>query len=460
MLQFNDEININLLSICPPDAELYLVGGYIRDILLQRECFDRDYAVKGFSAIEFAKKAAELLGGTFVLLDEIHDIARVVLPDKINTLDFAGCVGKDIYSDLLNRDYTINAIACELKPEGDEIIDPLNGSEDIKNGLIKAIAEKNFVDDPLRLLRAFRFAAQFGFIIEERTLELINTHCKLINNVSAERINVELMKLLASENAAKNLVLMKNTGILFEIFPELIPQKNVPPNLHHHLWLIDHSIETIRQVENHINDFPVPTEKIAILKLSALLHDIGKPSTWSIDENGRHRFIKHEDVGSEMVVDVLKRLKYSKKDIKHVSLLVKNHLYPSQLIREGIENLSEKSIMRFFRKINDDVPELLVLALSDRKSALGPEITRDIVERNTNGIYKLLEKYKDAQEEVKTLPKLASGEDVIRILGIAKGPQIGRVLKALKEAQISGDISTQGEALEFIKSLNYKDMDF
>jgi len=452
MLQINDEINAKLLDICPLDTEIYLVGGYIRDILLQRDCYDRDYAVKGCAATELAKKAADLFSGTFVLLDETHDIARVVLPDKVNTLDFAGCVGPDINTDLSNRDYTINAIACRLKPGECTITDPLNGVEDIKNRLIKAIGEKNLIDDPLRMLRAFRLAAQFDFIIDPQTIEFISLHCKLINNVSVERVNVELMKLLSGENAAKNLILMKNTGILYEIFPEIIPEKDVPPNLHHHLWLIDHSIETVRQIENHISEFPVPVEKVAILKLSALLHDVGKPSTWTIDEEGRHRFIKHEEVGSEMVLDILKRLKFSKKDIKHVSLLVKNHLYPSQLIREGVENLSDKSVMRFFRKINDNVPELLALAAADRKSALGPEITSEIIKKNINGIYSLLEKYKAAGEQVKELPKLASGEDVIRILHVAKGPQVGTVLKALKEAQISGDITTRDEAFDFIKS--------
>ncbi|OGI03287.1 MAG: hypothetical protein A2Y25_05145 [Candidatus Melainabacteria bacterium GWF2_37_15] len=451
MLNINDEINRRLLDICPPDTEIYLVGGYIRDVLLGRECFDRDYAVKGYSAIKFAKKVADLFNGYFVPLDKEHDIARVVLPDKINTLDFAGCVGPNIYTDLENRDYTINAMACKLEETGCELIDPLSGRKDLEAKLIKVIAEKNLIDDPLRLLRAFRLAAQFSFVIEEKTLELITAHHKLINNVAVERVSTELIKLLESENAAQNLTLMKNTGILFEILPELLPQTTVPPNLHHHLWLIDHSLETVTQMEKHIKRFPIPPDKIALLKIAALLHDIGKPVTWSIDEEGRHRFIKHEDVGSDMVLEVLKRLRFSKKDAKHVSLLVKNHLYPSQLIREGLNVVSEKALMRFFRRINDAVPELLLLAMSDRKSAQGPDITREIVENNVTGIFKLLEKYKESQEEVRTLPKLASGEDVMELLNIPKGPQIGKVLSALKEAQFSGDVNTREDAVEFIK---------
>lgn len=454
-MKINDEINIKLLDNCPQGTEIYVVGGYIRDILLQRECFDRDYVVKGQSAIEFAKKIANLFNGYFVLLDKKHDIARVVMPDKVNAMDFAGCVGPDIFTDLKNRDFTINAIACKLEYEGCELIDPLNGEQDIQNKIVKVISEKNFINDPLRLMRAFRMAAQFDFIIEEKTLEFIAQHNRLINNVALERVNTELVKFFEGENAAKYLILMKDTGLLFEVLPELIPQKNVPPNLHHHLQLIDHSIETVRQVEKNIEKFPVNSEKIPLLKFAALLHDIGKPATWTIDEAGRHRFIKHEEVGSEIVVEMLKRLKFSKKDIKYVSLLVKNHLYPSQLIREGTETLSEKALMRFFRRINDYVPELLLLAMADRNSARGPEITQETVEKNINGIYTLLDKYIKSQEEISTLPKLASGEDVMEILNILKGPQVGKVLKALKEEQLSGDINTREEALEFIKGFNF-----
>ncbi|HSA06597.1 MAG TPA: HD domain-containing protein [Candidatus Gastranaerophilales bacterium] len=462
MININDQTNKKLLELCSSEVELYIVGGYIRDILLQKECFDRDYVIKGQSAVEFARHAAKLFDGYFVLLDEKHDIARVVMPDKKNTLDFAGCVGQDIYTDLKNRDYTINAVGCRVESDNCSIIDPLNGREDIKNGIIRLISEKNLLNDPIRLLRAFRLAAQFNFKIEENTLESIKKHHKLINNIAAERINTELLKLFESENSAENLIFMKETGILFEIIPELIPQKDVPPNLHHHLCLIDHSIEVVRQVETQIKSFPdwaiehlysffsTNIKRISLFKTAALLHDLGKPSTWSIDEEGRHRFIKHEEVGAEQCLELLKRIKFSKNAINYISLLIKNHLYPSQLIREGMENVSEKALMRFFRKISDNTPDLLLLALSDRLSARGPDITEELVEKNVSGIYTLLQKYKEAGEDIKNLPKLISGKEVMELLAIPRGKQVGNVLKALKEEQISGNINTKEEALDFV----------
>jgi len=468
MLNLNNEINRKLLELCPEGVEIYVVGGYIRDILLNRECYDRDYTIKGMSAVEFARRAADLIEGHFVLLDKVHDIARVVMPDKKNYLDFAGCVGGEINTDLANRDYTINAIACRVEDRNCEVIDPFNGRNDIENRVIKAISEENLVDDPLRLLRAFRLAAQFGFTIEINTLELIKKHHKLINNVAFERVNAELIKLFESENSADNLVLMKETELLFEIIPELIPQKQVPPNRHHHLYLIDHSIEVVRQVETQLKQFPNWAQKhitrefstnikaISLIKTAALLHDLGKPDTWTIEEDGRHRFIKHEEVGAEQAIELLKRLKFSKNASNYIRLLIKNHLYPSQLIREGIENISDKAIMRFFRRINDNVPELLLLALADRLSARGPEITEKTIGKNLSGTYELLEKYKQSQEEIKSLPKLLTGKDVMEILDVPRGPFVGKVLKSLKEEQLSGNINTREEAEEFIKTFKNK----
>lgn len=466
-ININNQINSKLLSLCKEGVELYLVGGYIRDILLKKECFDLDYSVKGESAITFARKAADAFEGYFVLLDKEHDIARVVMPDKKTVLDFAGCVGQDIITDLKNRDFTINAIAVSLSSPQQILIDPLNGMDDIEKKIICAISEENILDDPLRILRAYRFAAQLDFSVEEKTLELIKKHKALINNAAVERITQELIKLFEGEHAGKIFISMKESEILDEILPELTPQRKIPPNLHHHLWLLDHSIETVKQIETEIKKFPdwakehfdrefsYGIKAVSLLKLAALLHDIGKPSTWQIDDEGRHRFIKHEDVGAEMVEDLLKRLKLSKAAIKYISMLIKYHMYPSQLLNEGVENLSEKAVMRMFRRIGEYMPEVIIISMADRLSAKGVEISDEAITKNIQGLYFILEKYKKSQEEVTKLPKLAAGNDVMELLNIPAGPMVGKVLKDLKEAQISGDVNTREEALDFIRNVNF-----
>jgi len=461
----NEAINKILVSLCSKSSELYIVGGYIRDLLINRPCYDRDYAVIGKSAIDLAKKAADYFNGYFVLLDENFDIARVVLPDKKNTLDFAGCVNQNIQDDLKRRDYTINSIAYRIDGSESGLIDPFNGISDLKNKIVRAISEENLVNDPLRLLRAYRFASQLGFEIDKSTLNYTKTHKSKISLVSVERINTELIKLLEGQHAAHNLYLMKESGLLYEILPEMTVQENIPPNLHHHLKLIDHSIEVVRQIEVNIPDMPewfkerlnseiVPNIKIlSLLKFAGLLHDLGKPSTWQIDELGRHRFIKHEEVGAELAVGLLKRIKLSKNSIKYITGLIKYHLYPSQLLKNK-EEMSEKAVLRMFRKIGKPTPEEIILAMADRLSAKGPEISEDIISENIKGLYWLLEKYKESIEKVE-IPKLISGHEIMEILGLSKGPEVGRIVKSLHEAQISGDINSREEAIGFVKGFEF-----
>lgn len=472
----NEVINKILKSLCKQETELFLVGGYIRDLLLDRTCYDRDYTIKGENACEFAQKVAEFFQGYYVTLDKELDIARVVMPDKKNTLDFAGCFKQNIYEDLKRRDYIINAIAYRIDGSKSGLIDPFNGINDLKEKTVRAISEENLIDDPLRLLRAFRVSSQLDFNIENKTLDFIATHKTLINNVSAERISAELIKLFESAHTAKYLILMKKTELLYEILPELLPQKSVPPNLHHHLHLIDHSIEVVNQIENNKADMPewfkerleqepaANIKIISLLKLAGLFHDVGKPLTWQIDELGRHRFIKHEDVGSELSVDLLKRLKLSKNSIKYITTLIKYHLYPSQLLTSGTSHNctdtnsincipSEKAILRMFRKINEATPDVILLAMADRLSARGPEITEKIIENNIRGLYLLLEKYKESLDTQESLPKLLSGNEVMEILNIPRSPLVGKILGILKEAQISGDITDKNMAIIFIKEI-------
>ncbi|MDD3012527.1 MAG: HD domain-containing protein [Candidatus Gastranaerophilales bacterium] len=461
----DEVINKILTGLCSKNSELYIVGGYIRDLLINRPCYDRDYTVIGESAIELAKKAADCFNGYFVLLDKDFDIARVVMPDKKNTLDFAGCINQNIHDDLKRRDYTINSIAYRIDGSKSGLIDPFNGINDLENKKIRALSEENLVDDPLRVLRAYRLASQLGFEIDELTIGYIKKHKAKVNLVSVERINAELIKLFEGQHSAYNLNLMKESGLLYEIFPEMAVQENVPPNLHHHLKLIDHSIEVVRQIEANIPDMPewfkerlnseiaANIKIISLLKFSGLLHDLGKPSTWQIDELGRHRFIKHEEVGAELAIALLKRLKFSKNSIKYITRLIKYHLYPSQLLKNR-EEMSEKAIMRMFRKIEDETPEEIILAMADRLSARGPEISDNIVNENIKGLYWLLEKYKDSMEKVE-IPKLLSGHDVMEILNLPKGKEVGVVIKALHEAQISGDINTRDEAIGFVKGVEF-----
>ena len=452
-------MNIKADFILSQINEGYLVGGSVRDAIMGKDFVDRDIAI--LNAEAFTKKLAEKFNATFIELDPEYKIYRLVLEDKTNYLDISEIQGNNILEDLTRRDFAMNAIAINLA--NGEIIDPYNGQEDIKNKIIRHIKDSNFEEDPLRLLRAFRFASTTGFDLSEETKVCINKYKHLLFTPAKERINYELMKLFGGKCSSKVLLLMDNFGILEELFPQVIEMKKVPPNTHHHLDLFHHVVETVRNIEvlylnsteqekSHLDSidfggFP----RINHLKLAGFLHDIGKYSTWTIEETGRHRFIKHDDVGAKMCIPYLREMKFSKKQIDYISSMIKNHIYPSNVI--DAPDLSEKVMMRYIRKMESNVIDNIILAKADRLSALGEAITDEIVNNNINGLNSLLKFYLEKRETLKPLPKLLDGIEIMQIKGIGQSPELGKIINALKEAQISGDVNTKIEAIDFVKSL-------
>ena len=436
----------------------YLVGGAVRDFLMYGAVpFDKDIAIKNAEA--FSRELAEKFDGTIVVLDDENKIFRVVLKDKLNYFDISELQGNSIEEDLLRRDFTINAIAYDL--ESEKFIDTIGGRNDIENKVIKHIKDENFTDDPLRILRAFRFASVTGFEIDKKTFEAVIKYKKLLLKPSKERISYELMKLFGGKSSSEVLLKTDECGVLELIFPVMKEVKKVPPNSHHHLDLLHHSIEAVRNIEILYREAPDEVKshldmvdfggfpRINHLKLAGLLHDIGKPSTWTIEEDtGRHRFIKHDDLGAKMSVPVLKELKFSKKQIEYISKMIKTHIYPSNVISSP--DLNEKVMMRYLRKMENDVIDNIILAKADRLSARGVEITPEIVENNINGLDKLLNFYLDKKDSLKPLPKLLDGIEIMELKGIKQSPALGEIISALKEAQISGDVNTKEEAKEFV----------
>lgn len=442
------------------DNEIYLVGGTVRDFYMGLESTDRDIIVMDQEAREFALKLSELFQATFVPLDEENKIYRIVLPDKINYIDVTNPVGDSIEKDLMRRDLTINAIAVNIRTG--ELIDISGGVTDIMNKCINYVNELNFVDDPLRLLRVYRFQALYGFQLAPETINAVCKYSDLIHKPAVERINYELLKLFGGEYAHVALENMNKTWILEEIFPFVKELKQVPPNSHHHLDLFHHSIETVKQVQVLYNEAPDEVKehlsridfggfsRLAHLKLAAFMHDIGKFSTWTIEE-GKHRFIKHDDIGSKMSVKILKDLHFSNKQIDYISSMIKYHIYPSHVMTSP--QITEKIMMRYVRKMDTNSIDAIILAQADRLSARGPEITDQIVERNITSLNMLLRFYLEARETLKPLPKLLSGNDVMQILNIKPSKRLGEIMDALHEAQISGDVITKEHAIEFVKNM-------
>lgn len=438
--------------------EGYLVGGIIRDFLTGKTSVDRDIAISG--AEEFAHKIADKFGGTFITLDSVNKIFRVVLPDKTNFLDISEIEGSTIEEDLKRRDFTINAIAYDLK--NDKFIDTTGGINDLENKVLRHISDKNFEDDPLRLLRGFRFFSTTGFRMTEELESAISKYAHLILKPAPERINYELMKLFGGKYAAETLLKMNEFGILEALFPFVKEMKQVPPNTHHHLDLLHHVIETVRQIEiqyeNLTGEVKEHLQKVDFggfprinhLKLAGFMHDIGKFSCWTIEENGRHRFIKHADIGAELAIPFLKKMKFSKKQIEYITCMIKNHIYPSNVI--AAPDLNDKIMMRYIRKMEDNVIDNIILAKADRLSARGVDVTEEMIENNMRGLDRLLKFYLEKKDTLKPLPKLLDGKEIMELTGLKPTPQLGKIIEALKEAQLNGDVTNIEEAEVFIKN--------
>ena len=455
-----DEI-LNLIFPSLVDCEAYLVGGYIRDLIISGKLSpDRDIIINSQNTREKALELSKKYDLYFVPLDEEYEIYRLIFKDKVNYIDIAKMLNNNLSDDILRRDFTINAIAYDINNK--KIVDLIGGIDDIKKKKINEINRQNFYDDPLRMLRLFRFISKTGFSASQQLYDFIKENHTLISSCSKERINIEIMKMFEGDFCSQTLPLFDETGMAEFLFPSIKEIKKIPPNTHHHLDLFHHLIETVRQIENNLkNETPEikdyfsetvfgSTNRLSHLKFAAFFHDLGKPSTWTIEpETGRHRFIKHDDAGAKLIVPILKEYKFSKKQIEYIQNIIKYHIYPSALVHDS--DRTEKSTMRFFRKTEGFTLDLIQIAKADRLSARGVDVSDEMVKNNLQKLSDLQDLYLKSKDEMKPLEKLLDGFEIMEILNIPQGERLGYIINELKEAQISGTVTNKSQAIEFVR---------
>ena len=440
--------------------EIYLVGGAVRDFLNNKIPTDRDLIVLDTDVKEFSKRVAKFFEATFIELDNENEIYRIVLKDKKNYLDITKPLGETLENNLKSRDLTINSLAVNLKT-GD-LLDVTGGINDFQKGILRVFKEKSVSDDPLRLLRIYRFMAIYGFDTDSETSVLTEKYKKLILEPAKERVIYEIMRLFEGKYSEKALLKADETGLLELIFPFVNEYKKVPPNTHHHLDLFHHCVETVRQIQliyensssevkKHLeqSDFG-QTNRLSHLKFAGFMHDIGKFSTWTTDADGRQRFIKHDDVGAKIAAKFLKNNKFSKKQVNYLTEMIKYHIYPSGVM--SCPNVNDKIMTRFVRKMNENSIDIITLAKADRLSARGGAVTDSMVENNISSLNKLQDFYLVKKESLKPLEKLLSGDDIMKILNIKPARQLGEIIAALHEAQLSGDVINKEQAINFVKN--------
>ena len=445
------------------NTDVYLVGGLVRDQLLGRAVHDIDLAIDG-DAVVLAREFADTRGGAFYLMDEEHNVARVILRDTY--IDFAQLRG-DLRTDLATRDFTINAMARQIGT--DELFDPFHGNKDLQAKRVRAVSDTVFQDDPVRLLRAVRIAGELGFVLARDTEMAMRRDAALLTYASMERARDEFCKILALEDHVALLRRMDDHGLLGALLPEVAALKGITQYAPHVYDAFEHTLrvgEELEQIQAHEygevanGEFVVELEahfaqtvsadrtRSTLLRLAALLHDIGKAVTRSVDDAGAVHFYEHESRGAEMCDAIMRRLRFSNDEIEVVTKIVMHHLRPTLLEHEA--RVSNRAVYRFFRDVGDAGIDVCALALADRRGTFAR--TSEDAEAQLRVICaRLLEHYFRARDIVIAPPTLIDGRTLMRELELEPGPRVGELLEAIREAQVEGDVRTREEALAFAR---------
>ena len=459
----------------------YLVGGAVRDAMMDVAARDMDVAIAA-SPHALASEIAAALGGKFVSLDAERDIARVIVGEGADgesaCLDLSG-FADGIEDDLARRDFTVNAMAVELSAalRGDwSVRDPFGGARDLREGVLRAARDSAFADDPIRLLRAVRLSAETGLAIDESTQALIRRDAALLSRSSPERVREELLRTLAAPNAGRWVRMMDALSLLAVVLPELDEARGVSqPKEHyydvfgHLLAAVDFADEIIRnEIANPLAAAMTPRfdgmegyfaqhlsdghSRGTFLKLAALLHDVAKPRTKTVEASGRVRFFGHSEVGEDMAAEIARRLRMGGRAVRHVRAMVRHHLRPRQM--SGGDGLpTSRAVYRYYRDLGEVALDTLYLNMADFLAARGPILAPPEMERQARTISHILRVGPQKPEAArKRVSALLTGHDIMNEFRLRPGPAVGGLLRAVAEAEASGEVGSREEALSLAKT--------
>lgn len=456
----------------------WAVGGSVRDALRGAPMRDVDIAVEG-DALAFARLLADALGGHFVELDDEHAIARVVFDDReVRYIDVAALQGT-LEDDLRRRDFTINAMAAPLA--GGDIIDPAGGATDLAAGMVRMTSAGVLDADPLRLMRGVRIASELAFDIDPATMDAIRERAPRVLEAAAERRRDELARILALDDAHGALRLLDDAALLEPLLPDVARGRGVEQPAQYHAYdVLEHNLQAVRAADVLLapprsspgrwladaawaafgdraawlrayfdEEMSEGRTRGAMLKLAALLHDVAKPQTKARQADGRIRFFGHADEGAVIAARVMRGLRFSAREVAFVSVLVREHLRPVQLAAAG-HAPTRRALYRFCRDLGDAMPAALVLALVDAAAARGPSLTREGWVRQAEYMNGVLVRSQE-EEGIVRAPRLLDGHDIMSDLGLTEGPEVGRLLASLREAQATGEVTDRAEALAWVR---------
>jgi poly(A) polymerase len=446
----------------------WTVGGALRDELLGREVTDIDIAVEGDPEGAARELAAELRGPVFQL-SEAFGAWRVVDRRAGRVYDFARLQGDTIEADLAKRDFTVNAMARPLAdgaasaPQGGELIDPLGGRADLDARTLRVLGPAAYENDPLRPLRLARFAAELGFNPDPETERLTAEAAPRVSEASGERVFAELRRLLVAPGAVEGLALADRLGLLRAVLPELADLHNVEQSHYHHLDVYGHTLEVLeRLIElereasgelRELLDEPLADEltRGQALRLGALLHDIGKPATHHVREDGRVTFMGHDRLGQEMVRAICCRLRTSERLCKFLEAVTRHHLALGFLVHE--RPLDRRAVYRYLKRTSPVEVEVTLLSVADRLATRGKNAERAI-DAHLELAEELMPSALDWRRRGPP-PVPVRGDELAEELGIEPGPELGRLLAQLSEAVYAGEATDREQAIDLARTLRH-----
>jgi putative nucleotidyltransferase with HDIG domain len=443
-----DKTTLNVLSVLKEISEqknqpIYVIGGYVRDVLLNRITKDIDIMIEG-SGVDLANETAKKIGiqkvsvfknfGTAMFNYNGLDVEFVGARKESYRTDSRKPIVEDgsLQDDQNRRDFTINALAINLHPNNyGEVIDPFNGLEDLKNKIIRTPLNPDitYSDDPLRMMRAIRFATQLNFTIEEQSLLSITKNKERINIISKERISDELNKIILSPKPSYGFKLLFDTGLLHLIFPEMVALQGVEiRNGMGHKDNFYHTLEVLDNVAERTDNL--------WLRWAAILHDIAKPATKRFDAEQGWTFHGHEDKGGRMVAKIFKNLRLPvDHKMKYVQKLVTLHLRPIALTKEEI---SDSALRRLIFDAGEELEDLMLLCRCD------------ITSKNKEKVKKYLARFDEVEKKLKDVEERdhirnwqppISGEEIIKTFGLKPSKEVGIIKNQIKDAILEGEIA-------------------
>ncbi len=446
----NDPILVKLSNLAKKGKiPLFLVGGFIRDLLLSTHGRDYDFALLKEAASSISMIEDILHLRFFKVGKEALDTATYRMMKEDTSIDITFIQGKTIEEDLRRRDFTINAIAFSLQ---DETFHWVEGAfEDIEKKVIRTVSNRSIDQDPLRMLRAIRYLLTLeGFALDEGLEREIPLKKGEIRKVPAERIKMELDGILLSPRSGFGIRCLHELGLLFSLFPELRGLENLGQNEHHHLDALSHTLLMIEKISWVLEwvalkgrTIPVSQEDRLSLYYATLFHDIGKKHTYSRDEKERVHFYHHESFSCEVAGGIMERLRFSNAMRDKTLRLIENHMRVLNLSR----GTKEAALKRLVNQIGDETPLLVLHTLADKEASRGIlSLQKDeTVENHCLRILKLFE-----EKGIVHPPPLITGHDVVA-LGYSPGPKVGQILAYIREKQVEGEIKNREEALKILK---------